>query len=84
MKIVLFGLNGSYSHTNLAVRCLRNALEKEGYSPKITEVNIKDRRDDVLQSLYLEKADVYGFSCYIWNINEMRSIASDLKSLLPN
>ena len=84
MKIVLFGLNGSYSHTNLAVRCLRNALEKEGYSPKITEVNIKDRRDDVLQALYLEKADVYGFSCYIWNINEMRSMASDLKSLLPH
>lgn len=83
MKILLFAMNGSYSHTNLAVRCLRNALEKNGYAPLIVEANLKDRRDEVLQSLFYRKADVYGFSCYIWNINEMVSIASDLKKLLP-
>ena len=82
MKIVLFGLNGSYSHTCLALRCLRAALEGAGYSPVIKEANLKDRRDEVLQSLYLEKADVYSFSCYIWNINEMLSLACDLKALL--
>ena len=83
MKILLFAMNGSYSHTNLAVRCLRNALEKNGYGAIVAEANLKDRRDDVLQSLLEEKADVYGFSCYIWNITEMVSIAADLKKLLP-
>ena len=83
MKIVLFGLNGSYSHTCLALRCLRGALERGGYAPKIVEANLRDRRDEVLQSLYSEKADVYGFSCYIWNITEMTAIAADLKALLP-
>ena len=83
MKIVLFGLNGSYSHTCLALRCLGRVLERNGYTPIIKEVNLKDRRDEVLQSLYSEKADVYGFSCYIWNIEEMLSIAGDLKALLP-
>lgn len=84
MKIVLFGLNGSYSHTCLALRCLRSALEGAGYSPTIIEATLKDRRDEVLQSLYLEGADVYGFSCYIWNISEMLSLACDLKSLLKD
>ena len=52
MKIVLFGLNGSYSHTCLALRCLRHALEKEGYVPIVKEANLRDRRDEILQSLY--------------------------------
>ena len=84
MKIVLFGMNGSYSHTCLALRCLRGALERVGFSPIIVEANLKDRRDDILQSLYSEKADVYGFSCYIWNITEMMAIAADLKALLAD
>ena len=32
MKILLFALNGSYSHTCLAVYCLRGALEKAGFT----------------------------------------------------
>ena len=35
MKIVLFAMNGSYSHTCLAVYCLRGALERAGFAPKI-------------------------------------------------
>lgn len=84
MKILLFAMNASYSHTNLAVRCLRDALEKCGYLPDIFEANLRDRRNEILQTLYLQNADVYGFSCYIWNITEMMSLASDLKALLPN
>ena len=84
MKIVLFAMNGSYSQTGLAVRCLRAALEKSGYAPRIVEANLRDRRDEVLQRLYLERADVYGFSCYIWNLSEMLSLAEDLSALLPS
>lgn len=85
MKIVLFALNASYSHTSLAVRCLRAALERNGFSDVvIAERNLRDRRDDILQALYRERADVYGFSAYIWNITELRSLAADLKALLPH
>lgn len=84
MKIVLFALNGSYSHTNLAVRCLRRALEQNGFDVKIVERNLRDKTDDVLHSLYTEHADAYGFSAYIWNITEMLTLAADLKSLLPS
>ena len=84
MKIVLFGLNGSFSHTCLALRCLRGALERDGYATEVIEANLRDRRDEILQTLYSRNADIYGFSCYIWNITEMLLLAADLKALLPN
>lgn len=83
MKILLFALNGSYSHTNLAIRCLRSPLLRAGHEVILVEKNLKDRRDEVLQILYRTRADVYGFSCYIWNVTEMLSLAEDLKALLP-
>lgn len=83
MRVVLFALNGSYSHTNLAVRCLRKPLEEDGVEVIIVERNLRDRRDEILQTLYEKRADVYGFSCYIWNISEMLDFAADLKALLP-
>lgn len=83
MKIVLFALNGSFSHTNLALRCLRAPLERAGFDVVPVERNLRDRTDEVLQALYTERADLYGFSCYIWNITSMLSLAADLKALLP-
>lgn len=84
MKICLFALNSSYVHTNLAVRCLAKALRESGYEVSISEHTLKDRRDAVLYGLYSEKADIYGFSCYIWNITDMCGYASALKSIRPD
>lgn len=83
MKIVLFALCGSYSHTALSIRCLRPALVREGFEVTLVEKNLRDRSAYVLHELYSLKADVYGFSCYIWNIDEMLSLAKDLHALLP-
>ncbi len=83
MKIVLFAVNGSYSHTNLAIRCLRAPLERAGFEVVLVEGNLRDRRDELLQVLYRERADIYGFSVYIWNLSLMLSLGEDLKSLLP-
>ncbi len=83
MKVVLFGLNGSYSHTCLALRCLRAPLEGAGYDVRICEYNLRDMNATVLARLVNECAEVYSFSCYIWNIASMLDIAADLKALLP-
>lgn len=83
MKIVLFGLNGSYSHTCLALRCLRASLERAGYEPVLLENNLRDMNSVILNRLVSERADIYSFSCYIWNISSMLDIAADLKALLP-
>lgn len=84
MKVVLFGLNGSYSHTCLALRCLRAPLERAGYEVVLCEYNLRDMNAAVLSRLVGERADLYGFSCYIWNIAQMLDIAADLHALTPN
>ncbi|MBO5047776.1 MAG: DUF4080 domain-containing protein [Clostridia bacterium] len=83
MKTVLFALNGSYSHTNLAVRAIGAHLADFGIQTVIIEKSLKDTRLSVLESLVREAADVYGFSVYIWNVNEMMQFASEVHALLP-
>ncbi len=83
MKIVLFALNGSYSHTSLAIRAIGCALEKDGHEVTLIEKTLKDTRLSVLESLVFERADVYGFSVYIWNAPEMHRFASELRTLMP-
>ena len=84
MKVVLFAINGSFSHTNLAIRCLREPLERAGFEVVLVEHTLRDRTAHILEHLYRENADIYGFSCYIWNIEPMLTLAQTLKSLLPN
>ena len=85
MKIELFTLNGSFAHSNLAMRCLKTALEEAGYtSVHCTEATLRDRTASVLSRLVAADASLYGFSCYIWNINEMLVLAKDLKTVRPD
>ena len=84
MKVVLFGMNGSFSHSNLAIRCLRKPLERAGFEVVLVEHTLRDRTSHILEHLYREKADIYGFSCYIWNIEPMLALAQTLKGLMPS
>ncbi len=84
MKTVLFALNSSYSHTNLAVRAIAAGMERHGLEYEIIEKNQKDKRGLILASLINAKADIYGFSSYIWNIEDMLDYASSLKKVLPS
>ena len=83
MKVVLFALNGSWVHSCLALRCLREPLEREGFEVVLIEHTLRDSTSHVLERLYRERADIYGFSCYIWNLTEMLTIGQTLHSLLP-
>lgn len=83
MKTMLFALNASYSHTNLAVRTIGASLQRVGMETVLLEKNLKDPHHSVLRALVREKAEVYGFSVYIWNVSEMLRFACELKTLLP-
>ena len=84
MKVVLFALNSSFIHTNLAVRCLYRSLTESGIDTIVIEKNLKDNRNKILYELYDAHADVYGFSAYIWNVDAMLPLAEDLRSLIPD
>lgn len=84
MKITLFALNGTWAHSALGVRCLASALTQAGYTPSVIEGNLQDRTLTLLSTLYREQADLYGFSCYIWNVESMLELARSLKALRPD
>ena len=84
MRITLFALNGSYAHSNLAIRILRDALEQNGCDGvTLVEGTLRDKKSDLLAQLVATRGDIFGFSCYIWNIEDMKAIAADLKALCP-
>ncbi len=83
MKVVLFALNGSWVHSCLALRCLRAPLEREGFEVVLIEHTLRDRTSHILERLYAERADIYGFSCYIWNLEQTLPLAETLHDLLP-
>ena len=95
MKIVLAALNAKYVHSNLAVYDLEAYANKhlngdsfeekqdksENIQLVVKEYTINHNLDMILQSLYQEKAEVVAFSCYIWNIREILTIAKELKKV---
>lgn len=85
MKTVFVAQNSSYTHTNCAVRILKNAVCGR-HSAKIIETTVNDRGGilALVEKLYKEKADAYAFSVYIWNRAQQFSAASALKKLLPD
>lgn len=84
MKILLVSLDSKFIHANLAVRYLRNFVLDDGYDIEIKEFTINQKEDYILGELYNSKADVFCFSCYIWNIEYIKEIAIILKEAMPN
>lgn len=67
--------------------CPDNARSKVSPSHSIwitlLERTVSDMRERVLYELYELQAEIYIFSCYIWNTDEMLRHAENLKKLLP-
>ncbi len=83
MKTVLFAINGTWAHSSLSVRCLRTALREADLPCEIVEGTLQDRTLTLLARLCEANADLYAFSCYIWNVDEMLEIAASLHALRP-
>jgi len=82
MKIVLSTLNAKYIHTSLALRYLK-AFSERDFAIEIAEYTIKDPAMNIVSDLFQKDADVIGFSCYIWNIEETITVISMLKKIKP-
>jgi anaerobic magnesium-protoporphyrin IX monomethyl ester cyclase len=84
MKIVLTTLHAKYIHASLALPYLAAATSGiPGCETVIREFTVNETRMDVLRGLLEERADVVAFSCYIWNVEAVCRIASDLRKLRP-
>lgn len=83
MKILLAAVNAKYIHSNLAVYCLKSYAASKGQDAEIAEYTINQQTGDVLRDLYERNADVVAFSCYIWNIEFIKTVICDYKKLRP-
>lgn len=83
MKTLIIALNSKYIHSSLAAWYLKAACPFETGEVKVLEYTINDNLDSVLSSIYLEKADVAAFSCYIWNIAYIMKLVESLKNVSP-
>jgi radical SAM superfamily enzyme YgiQ (UPF0313 family) len=91
MKFFLVALNAKFIQTNLAVRLLKAyAYERcpavnEGIaSIEIGEWNINQALSSVVRGCVAAGPDVIVFSSYIWNIELVLKVASDIKKVLPH
>ncbi len=84
MKILLVALNAKFVHTNLAIRYLRSYCQTEFPEILLREFTINEHLPEILAEIYQEQPDIIGFSCYIWNIREVMSLAANLKQILPD
>ncbi len=83
MNILLTAVNARYSHTNLAVRYLQNALMQAGIVSEIAEYTINEPVRAILADIARRAPDLLLFSCYIWNIDYIRRIGADFRLLNP-
>ncbi len=83
MKALFVAINAKYVHTNIAVRYLTRYCSRAGIKCDFREFTINEPKDNILEKLYISDCDVYGFSCYIWNIGTVLEICRNLKQLKP-
>ena len=83
MKILLLALNAKYIHSNPAVYSLKACAEQRGFQAGLLEFTINQKDDEILRALYRERPDVLAVSVYIWNIQTVRRLLRDYRSIRP-
>ena len=82
MKTVLTALNARFAHSSLALRYLRRYNAE--FDIRLAEFSINDNLHHMFASLWEDRAEVYGFSCYIWNMELTLKLAEMIKRALPD
>lgn len=84
MRTLLAAIESKYIHIGLAVHSLRAYAEKE-YPGKIdiASYTINEDRGRILADIYERQPELLMFSCYIWNISTVRTLAAECHKVLP-
>ncbi len=69
-------------HKALSVWYLKAQNADRAFS--VYETDINQNYFEILNNIYSKKPKVIAFSCYIWNIELIKSLTIELKKLLPN
>ncbi|MBQ2272286.1 MAG: DUF4080 domain-containing protein [Clostridia bacterium] len=80
MKTLLITLNSKFTHTSLALRCLRSVAREE---VELLELTVNQPADELLRRVLSVRADVYAFSVYVFNLVPTCKLMSDLHRSRP-
>ncbi len=85
-RVALVTLNSQFAHTSLALRQLRQWAIHQGFPAhqlSLHEWTINDVPAQLLQRLYELEADLYAFSCSIWNRRLTERLSDELAQIRP-
>lgn len=82
-SVTLIAINAKYCHTSLAIRSIGAYLKERNVKVSFLEHSVNEQFRDILKSILSIKCDVYAFSCYLWNIELIKKLCTDLKILKP-
>ena len=82
-KICLVAINARYTHSNLALLYLRNAISDLPVVTTLKAYTISQNILDILQDLHVHQPDYLAFSVYIWNSEKIRLLLPEIKKILP-
>lgn len=90
MKTLLCAINSKFIHSSLAVHSLKASCRffSEKYDAETGEISVKefsvnDPYDSIVYGIVTETPDIISLSVYIWNIDIVSSLVSDLRKMLP-
>lgn len=84
--IVICSLSAKYVHASLAPWCLYSSIKDNlpSCSVFVYENTINADRDKIVNDILSTSGKIYAFSCYIWNITAVLSIAENIKGVNPD
>ena len=82
MKTCLAVLNSKFMHTSLALRDIRAYARKKNIPLELAEYTINAESDNIVASLAEKQADLYGFSCYVFNIDKTMAVIRSLQDAM--
>ena len=83
----MVGMNAKYIHSNLGIYSIRaygiaHGIPEDQFH--LAEYTINQNMGEVLADIYEQKPDILAFSCYIWNIRQIKELAAQLHKVLPH
>ncbi|MBN1496043.1 MAG: B12-binding domain-containing radical SAM protein [Spirochaetes bacterium] len=82
-KVLLVGVNARYTHSCLALYCLKSYTRGVGADIIIREYTINRSAEEIADEIAAEQPDAVALSVYIWNTALAQTMLPDLKKRLP-
>lgn len=83
MRVLLTTLNSKYVHSNLALKYMYSVACESDLDVSLFEYTINNDKSYVYTEILRGGYDIVCFSCYIWNIEQIKELGANLKKACP-